>query len=150
MRKVKMSELCKLPIGTVFSTHAKDSMPCFNPQLFILCERSGGENDFYYLPVHGQFEGTDDFEDDFNANLKLDSGESVAMDANTVYRWGMYDPEELFVVFDNNDVKKIVMVLSSALFALEKQKAELDTVAVEVRELPESDNNYGTLVIVGD
>jgi hypothetical protein len=145
-----MSELCKLPIGTVFSRHVDEQLPCFNSQLHVLCERSAAENDFYYCPAHGRFENTTHNADVETENERLDSGASVPMGAADVFRWGMYDPDELFVVYDTDDVKKIVLTLCSALLGVEKQKAELSTVTVEVRELPQSDNCYGTLTVVGD
>lgn len=109
MRVVTYKELVGSPIGTVFSVYSEENRPgkcMFYPtrQLLVLTDVYGSSSgllssiDFSYTILAGVVWD----EILFDAEPCIDD------------RWGLYEYDNLFIVYEKEDVKKIILELQSA------------------------------------
>jgi len=125
MRIVKTAELAKMKEWTLFS-QIRWSL---NSELYVLCWRLETEHDFIYYPVvdfhrdeveknwkvinmdwsNEYWDCVWDMQDNSTSEYPID-GSSLA----TSRRW-MHDPEEKFLVFDDEDVKSIIKLIKYEL-----------------------------------
>lgn len=98
MKLMRLTELLEQPPGTVFSFWYGG----YSRDLCVFVERVGaGLDDFYLetlLPQPGDF--ADGGFDDENPELGF------------CWRWGLFDHEQQFAVYDKEDVKRIQRLLS--------------------------------------
>jgi len=102
MRIVNRTEFLKLPENTVFSKYK----PCSFDGLRIKGETNG--NDFTYQNIVSAIaeSATDQFVDII---LKKDNtGENMPMDFNCMGRDGLYEEDQLFAVWDDDDVNGLI------------------------------------------
>lgn len=107
-----------MPAGTVFQKY----VPCCFEGLAIKGD-SLGFNDFVALWVTESIESTG--EGDYGDQLQLaeETGSSVSPNFNGWGRDGCFDDEQLFAVWEAEDINKLISVLQESLTsaALEKQ-----------------------------
>ena len=101
----------KLPIGTVWSYYEPS---CFRELNIKASDLSEWENDFLFDPLIGEIEnkGSDDFSIKCD---KMEGGESFPMDFDQTGREGLFDQEQLFAIYEEEDVKKLVARLQKTL-----------------------------------
>jgi len=109
MKIVDLKTFRSLPENTVFSKYA----PCFFDDLQIKGET--WEYDFVSQSIADAIEcsGSDDF------SSKLESaeltGKSLTMDFDSYGRDGLFDGDQLFAVWESNDVKALIERLTLCL-----------------------------------
>ena len=103
MRIVKLEEFVKLPSGTVFQ-HWE---PCIMDEIQIKKETLKSNNDFFYSQITIQPEMVD--EDDMI--YKYDGFGFRHSEIQS--RWGMYDYDQLFLVYDDADVDNMIEMLKN-------------------------------------
>lgn len=109
MRIVNKQEFLKLPENTIFSKYS----PCQFGDLCIKGE-SVGTIDFYYQPISNSVKCNDmgEFVDACDKAEK----ESVEMDFDCLTRDGMFDAEQLFAVWEKQDLYAFVQKLEKCLY----------------------------------
>lgn len=108
MRIYKFKDFIKLPVGTVWSYYT----PCVFGGLNVKCsDDSYMDFDFLFDEIVGAFK---DRHDGSVFDL-LDSGGSVDMDFNSTVREGMFDENQLYAVYEKEDLAMLVKRLSDAL-----------------------------------
>lgn len=117
MRIVDRPTFLELPAGTLFATYE----PCIFGDLQIksdTCRRPDGSAiDFYTQEISGGwFEGTKDSFDWIDTLDKIQAGEpSPPMDYDIESRDGLFDQDQLFAVWEADDVRNLIARLSRAL-----------------------------------
>jgi len=98
-----------MPEYTLYSTYE----PCFFGPLSIKGE--SWESDFLEMPLHTaiECEGSDDFFDILEDAEK--NNKSIKMDLEAYGREGMFDEEQLYVVWEKEDVEKLIGVLNKCI-----------------------------------
>ncbi len=113
MRIVNRNDFIKMPPGTLFSK--------YEPHIFgDLCIKEdsilfdGGGNDFYYVSLAAAIcsDGSDDLEGKLNCAEK--SGDGLAMDFRSTDRDGLFEEEQLFAVWEYDDVASLVSRLTES------------------------------------
>lgn len=102
MRVVTLRELCGLPGGTVFSTSADGDVEGLYRRGKVLAQADPGSDyfDFFYEDLLAR---------PVNARPGGDGG---PFRLGTAARWGNFDPHERFVVYEPDDVARLVDLLS--------------------------------------
>lgn len=109
MRIVDRKTFLEMPAGTLF---AKFTPHCFD-ELAVKGETTG--NDFVVQELIPWFEGCNDSSDYFQTIERMIAGEpSPPLDFDCTARDGLFDPEQLFAVFDNDDVDRLIARLQRA------------------------------------
>ena len=106
MRIVNREEFLKMPQNTVFSKY----IPYVFGQLFIKDESIGSDGfDFYYSQIADAIDckSSTDF-DDLLDKAKRDSTLSLRMDFEGLGRDGCFEDDQLFAVFEKEDVAKLI------------------------------------------
>jgi hypothetical protein len=112
MRVVTFQELCALPSGAIFSA--------FSPNIVEGLYRRGallpsGENaDYYRGPAADFFYRTLFAEVDHN-KVSKDPKDQQFRPIGSTGRWGNFDPDELFVLYEPDDIRFIVGQLRGAI-----------------------------------
>ena len=109
MKIVNRKIFLKLPAGVLFSKY----VPCIFDDLCIKGDTSG-ENDFWAQPIAGAVacNDTDEFIDVLNA---AESGSRFALDFECEYRDGLFDADQLFAVWELQDVIALISRLQKLL-----------------------------------
>lgn len=113
MRIVDRKTFLSMPNGTVYCK--------FDPAIFRdMAVKEGviGESsDFLYQDLTpAQFEGDRGSEDHFDTLLAMqESGKSAALEFNCTSRDGLFDADQLFAVFERQDVERLIACLQEAL-----------------------------------
>ena len=104
MKIYKYKEFKKLPIGTLFSYYKH----CSFRDIFIKeSSKDYGDIDFMYSSIVGAIE--DESSEDFVDKCeKMENGESVSVDFDSVEREGLFDEEQLYAVYEKEDVEKLI------------------------------------------
>lgn len=105
MRIVNRDKFLELPPNTIFSK--------FDPNVFyapLIKMESIGENDFYYTPISGDIDCGILDEDDVISDM-VKKGDSGILIFDTEYRDGLFDDDQLFAVWDKQDVKRLIQRL---------------------------------------
>ncbi len=110
MRIVSRAEFLTLPAGTVFSK--------YKPSVFGDLQIKGASNaynDFWYQQIVDSLdcEGSHEFFDLLEESEK--TGRSLLMDFETETRDGMFDDEQLFSVWEREDVMSLINRLLQAV-----------------------------------
>lgn len=102
-RLVQLNELCALPNGTIFSTSDEwgNVRGLYRKGDTIKMPHASLPQDFLYHDLLPDSESTDRTEIMTFPNI-TDGG-----------RWGNFDPDEYFVVYSEEDVKTLVMMLTT-------------------------------------
>lgn len=112
MKILSRTEFMKLPIGTVWSYYE----PCCFHDLNIKASdlNEGYVTDFLYDGIIGSIQttGSDDFVDKCDL---MERGESISMDFESTSREGLFEDEQLFAIFEEDDLKKLILRLQKAL-----------------------------------
>lgn len=110
MKIVNRIEFLKLPSNTVFSTYQSDSFGDISIKGDTI-----GSNDFgvQYLNDSIDYHSGNEFYDILSNAQK--TGESINMDFYCLSRDGLFDNEQLFAVWDEADVKALIVRLSETL-----------------------------------
>jgi hypothetical protein len=111
MRIVSKKEFMKLPIGTVWSYYE----PCVFRDLNIkVSDLSEWETDFLYDGVIGKID-VQSSEDFTNKCELMEKGESVPMDFEQTSREGLFDDDQLFAIYEKEDVEKLIIRLQKCI-----------------------------------
>jgi len=109
MKIVNLTAFRALPENTVFSKYA----PCYFEELQIKGET--WEVDFLSQPIADAIEtdGAGDFSD--KLRRAQETGESLAMDFHCPGRDGLFEPDQLFAVWEPDDVLALIERLKECL-----------------------------------
>ena len=108
MKIVNRRDFLSLPENTIFAKYE----PCFFEEILIKCESL--ENDFIYQNIVDAIDVNDS--GSFSQALtNAEQGESLFMDFFCESRDGMFDENQLFAVFQKEDVIKLIERLSLCL-----------------------------------
>ena len=102
MRIVNRIEFLKLPPGTLFSKYT----PCFFDELMI--KGTSLPNDFMYQDLIGNVKcsGVREFVDILNSVEK--TGVSFELDFDCQGRDGLFDSDQLFAIYEDEDVNQLI------------------------------------------
>jgi len=108
MKIVNKNEFLLMPENTLFAKY----YPCVIGSLQIKGESIA--NDFYVQYISDSIDANDtsDFIDKLESAEK---GETIMLDLNIQSRDGLFDDNQLFVVYDNQDVTQIIERLKLCL-----------------------------------
>lgn len=110
MRIVNRQEFLAMPAGTVFYKYE----PCVFEDLQIKAE-SIGDIDFFYQEITSAIECNDSGEFFDLLNKAKEDGISLPMDFYCGSRDGLFDQDQLFAVFEPDDVRGLIERLETAL-----------------------------------
>lgn len=109
MKIVNRKEFLKLPSNTLYSKYK----PCCFGELSIKYET--GPYDFYCNSLNDVTFGSSS-DETYDKLLEIqDSGESIPIDLNCIGRDGLFEEDQLFAVYDNNDVEHIINKLKECI-----------------------------------
>jgi len=115
MKIVNRKTFLELPSGTIYSEHY--SGDGFN-NLSIKYETWG--NDWIYMDIN-------DFDDCENSGERYekidkmrDEGAEYPLNLDTTSRDGLFEDEQMFAIYDENDVNKIIEVLTQAVTKMKR------------------------------
>jgi len=111
MKILTRREFLKTPSGTLWSYYE----PCIFRGLSIkTTDSSDYENDFVYLDLIGEFDIPKDSE---YAEIcaRMEQGESVSASFEETRREGLFDDNQLFLVYEKEDVKNMAKTLLEIL-----------------------------------
>lgn len=111
MKIINATEFLKMPSGTVFAKYK----PCIFGDLRVKGETYDDRNDFVYAPLtltvmNGGSDDLDDKLEDMQNN-----GTEEILDIEEYGRDGMYDTDQLYAVYSKDDIKQLVVKLSSLI-----------------------------------
>lgn len=108
MKILDLDEFLKLPSGTIYTKYA----PCAFEDLCMKGETTGG--DFFCVSLTAEVElGPGKFRDTTLLSAER-LGCSVPMDFNSVGRDGFLNPDELFAVWDQEDINGLIDKLTES------------------------------------
>lgn len=113
MRIVDRKAFLSLPSGTVYAKAETPPAYDFGP-IEIKGETVAGV-DFYSQRLIGNFEGTSDSDDWFDAYDAMVAGEARKPNFEIEGRDALFDDGQLFAVFDDEDVQRLIKRLSEVL-----------------------------------
>lgn len=110
MRIVKREEFLKLPINTLYRKYK----PQFYEDLCIKGET--WDSDFLCQELHGDISGStgSDHNSDLH-DMAVESGGVFRFDLDGLGRDGLYDENQLFAIYDNEDIKGLIEKLKICL-----------------------------------
>lgn len=129
MRIVDRATFLALPAGTVYAKY----MPCVFEDLCIKDDTSVGYNDWYYQQIVDavESESSNDWADKlFDAQ---ENGTSMPMDFDCASRDGLYEDDQLFAVWEPQDVRDLIHRLHRALADVEGTSSEVTPIPVDPR-----------------
>lgn len=109
MKIVNRKDFLGMPDGTLYSLYE----PCIVAELRIKDESS--EADFCYNQIIGEFDYNDGYE---HVDILLDmenNGTEIPLYLDAIYRDGSYKYDQLFLVYDNNDIQLLIDRLKTCL-----------------------------------
>ncbi len=109
MKIINLKQFLAMPKGTVFMKYE----PCVFEDLSVKDDSLAG--DFLYSNAVYEIEctGSDDFADKlFDAEEK---GTNLTLDLDAISRDGCFDPAQLFAVYENVDIERLIAKLASCL-----------------------------------
>lgn len=100
MKIVNLKQFLEMPIGTIFSKYE----PCYFSDLMVK-DKNSGEMDFYCMTLIGNVESdhTGDFFDKCDEAQK--KGTSLKLDFDVTGRDAMFNKNQLFAVYEEEDIK---------------------------------------------
>ena len=105
MRIVNLTEFLQQPKGTLFIKF-EDSI--FTSPLLVL-DTVVKNNDYYYINITRSIDW-DELDNNTNDNI-VDSTQSFNIETDGVQRDGTYDKDQLFAIYEKEDIKKILQKL---------------------------------------
>lgn len=112
MKIVTRKEFLKLPAETLFSYYE----PCSFADLHIKVsdKNSGYDNDFLYDSIIGPIfcQNSEDFT---NKCDEMEKGKSVKLDFEYTRREGLFEDEQLFAIYEKDDVIQLITRLNKLL-----------------------------------
>lgn len=115
MRIVGKQEFYTLPEGTVYSRY----LPQVFDGLYVkqeTIEHFGKPADFIYQSLLDTVESNDFGEMSDILDNALKTGQSFKMDYDCTMRDGLFDDDQLFAIYEPDDLKGLISVLEAALF----------------------------------
>lgn len=114
MKIINRREFLAMPSGTVFAKY--DPSIIQEPMVkFDTIESRGEVIDFYYASLTDEVDCSGSFERDGIMDLAVIEGTPFALHFNTRCRDGLYDADQLFAVWERDDVTGLIARLQSAL-----------------------------------
>lgn len=108
MKILKREQFLKTPKGTLYSYYE----PCFFTGLNVkTTDSSNYENDFVFFGLIGEF-NTDNGAEYSNICERLEQGESIPASFEETHREGLFDDKQLFLVYEKEDIKNMINVLT--------------------------------------
>lgn len=110
MKIINREQFLKLPRGVLYAKYA----PCYFENLAIKDEYEHFINDWYFQELI-EIETKDN--EDFSEVLfrAEETGESIGLDYNCVSRDGLYEENQLFAVFEKEDVINLIKLLQNSV-----------------------------------
>ena len=104
MKIINRKEFLKLPANVLFSKYT----PCCFGDIYIKDVSIAEYNDFYYTHIHDaiNYSGTNEYIDILTK--AVETGKSIDMDLESIVRDGLYEDDELFAVWEKDDVSKLI------------------------------------------
>lgn len=109
MKIVKLDQFLKLPPGTLFAKY----VPCVFEELTIKGETLPATKDFCYQDIISVDAGT--CGDSADMLFLAEEGASINLDLNCQGRDGCFEPDQLFAVYERQDVEQLIGRLQQAL-----------------------------------
>ena len=111
MKIVNLKTFLEFPDGTLFSRYE----PHYFDRLSIKTESIKDLDDFNYQDLIGNLE--DEGSDDFANKCELaEKGESIKLDFNCEERDGLYKLDQLFAIYEKDDVVDLITRLNMACY----------------------------------
>ncbi len=114
MKIINRTQFLAMPVGTLFSKY----QPCYS-DAFEIKGKTIGNNDYYAQGIANSVKSAANEQDDKILEDALQSGTSFELDLCCQYRDGMFNLEQLFVVWEYGDVLDLIRRLTEALQGLE-------------------------------
>lgn len=111
MKILTRKQFLKTPVGTVWSYYE----PCVFRELNIKTSDSKDyENDFVYFGLIGEFDckGSDDHS---VVCQRMELGESIPASFEETTREGLFEDEQLFLIYEQEDVENMIKTLQDTL-----------------------------------
>lgn len=108
MRIVSKAELLTLPKGTLFADYRPESCWPEGPSMVLV--RADGDHDFLYRSIGSPDAISSDQLWDRERELYADTAVTYPMDLS-IGREGMYEPDSTYLVWEPDDVKRLINVL---------------------------------------
>lgn len=102
MKIVNLEQFRKYPSGTLYSKYE----PCVFNGLMIKCDTL--LHDFVYQDLIGNVKAHDSGEYANKLESALETGESLELDFDFAGRDGLFEDDQLFAVYEENDVKQLI------------------------------------------
>lgn len=119
MKIVNRQIFLALPAGTIYSKYKPcifDEMGMKGESLFYDDPGDGYcHDDFYYAPIGSQIDcsGSEEYFDRLNEMVK--AGVSYPVDMETIGRDGFYEKEQLFAIWEKDDLLSLAKVIEQAI-----------------------------------
>lgn len=111
MRIVKFDEFIELPEGTVYGFYR----PCFTNDLYIKGESLNSKQDWFYSCITPcNFDYNNDCQN-IDAMQAMENGEHCVLDVSIQERDGMFDYDRMFLIYEEEDILKIINKLKSCI-----------------------------------
>lgn len=111
MRIVNRKEFLELPIGTLYSKYE----PCIFGPLSIKYDSWKESNDFIYVGLNEFYHGDSSDSTDNKLDEMESTGINVPIDLNSSGRDGLFDDDQLFAVYDNDDIEHLISKLKECI-----------------------------------
>ncbi|QLG96598.1 hypothetical protein HZF02_32220 (plasmid) [Pseudomonas yamanorum] len=114
MRIVDRKTFLGMPVGTVFAKYD----PSIIREPMVKCDSTavrGEIVDFYYASLTDEVDCSGSIERDAIMYAAEEDGVPFALDFNTQCRDGMYDADQLFAVWEREDIEGLISRLGMAL-----------------------------------
>lgn len=129
MRIVDRATFFTLPKGTVYAKY----MPCVFEDLCIKDDTGVGYNDWYYQQIVDAVESESSNEWADKLHDAEVNGTSMPMDFDCTGRDGLYEDDQLFAVWEPQDVRGLIHRLHRALADVEGTSSEVTPIPVDPR-----------------
>lgn len=111
MKILTREQFIKTPSGTLWSYY----QPCLFRELAVkVTDNKDYANDFVYFSLIGEFQ-TENSDDYFEICKKMELGESIPASFEETTREGLFDDEQLFLVYEKSDVENMIKALQKIL-----------------------------------
>ena len=111
MKILSRKEFLKTPRGTVYSYYE----PCIFRELNVkTTDNTDYEHDFVFFGLIGEFD-TQDSSDYSEKCSRMENGESILASFEETQREGLFDDEQLFLVYEKQDVENMIKALQGTL-----------------------------------
>jgi hypothetical protein len=94
------------PSGTLFCKYEPSGD--FGQLEIKLCSADKWANDFVSTEIHGWIKGCSNSDEYFDKTNRAEAGEAFMFDLESSSRDGLYDENQLFAVYDSNDLQALI------------------------------------------